>query len=58
MRKVLNIVRSAPDDLEKKLIDAFSEGQGDKVILLYEGEVNWSLLVDEIFSYDQVICWW
>ena len=60
MRKVLNIVRSAPDDLERKLIDAFSggEGEGDKVIPLYEGDVNWSSLVDEIFSHDQIICWW
>ena len=58
MKKVLNIVRSAPDDLEKKLIDTFSKGEGDKVIYLYDGEVNWSFLVDEIFSHDQIICWW
>ncbi len=56
--KVLNIVRSVPDDLEKQLIDAFSQGERDKVITLYEGDVNWSYLVDEIFSHDKVICWW
>lgn len=56
--KVLNIVRSTPDDLEKQLIDGFSRGESDKVITLYEGDVNWSSLVDEIFAHDKVICWW
>jgi hypothetical protein len=58
MKKVLNIIRSAPDDFEKKLIENFSGSDGDSVIHLYEGDVNWSSLVDEIFSYDQIICWW
>jgi len=40
------------------LIDTFSEGEEDKVISLYDGELNWSFLVDEIFSHDQIICWW
>jgi len=56
--KVLNIVRSAPDDFVKKLINTFSGDKGNKVIALYEGEVDWSDLVDEIFSHDQIICWW
>jgi len=58
MNKVLNIVRSAPDDLEQTMIDTFSRGEEDKVIPLYEGDVNWSSLVDEIFSHDQIVCWW
>lgn len=56
--KLLNIVRSAPDDLEKRFIETFSEGEGVKVINLYEGEVDWSALVDDIFSYEKAICWW
>ena len=56
--KLLNIVRSAPDDLEKRFIETFSEGEGVKVINLYEGEVDWSALVDDIFSYEKSICWW
>jgi hypothetical protein len=55
---VLNIVRSAPDDLEKRFIETFSEGEENKVITLYEGDVVWSALVDDIFSYDKTICWW
>jgi len=56
--KVLNIVRSTPDDFVKKFIETFSEAKENKVMALYEGDVNWSDLVDEIFSHDQVICWW
>jgi hypothetical protein len=56
--KILNIVRSAPDDLEKKLIKTFSKGKENKVITLYEGDVDWSALVDDIFSYDKTLCWW
>jgi len=56
--KVLNIVRSAPDDLEKKFIETFAESKENKVITLYEGDVDWSALVDDIFSYDKTICWW
>ena len=57
--KVLNIVRSAPnDDLVKKFIETFAEGEENKMITLYEGDVDWSALVDDIFSYDKTICWW
>ena len=56
--KMLNIVRSAPDDLEKRFIEAFAEGEENKVITLYERDVDWSALVDDIFSYDKTICWW
>jgi hypothetical protein len=56
--KLLNIVRSAPDDLEKKFIETFAEGEENKVIHLYDGNVDWSALVDDIFSHDKTICWW
>lgn len=56
--KVLNIVRSEPDETVEKCIDAFSGGKDAKLIALYEGNVDWQGLVDDIFSYDKVICWW
>lgn len=56
--KVLNIVRSEPDDTVKKFIETFSAGKQDKVVPLYQGEVDWSALVDDIFSHDRIICWW
>jgi hypothetical protein len=56
--KVLNIVRSEPDDMIKKCIEAFSENKEDKVVSLYDENVDWNGIVDDIFSYDKVICWW
>jgi hypothetical protein len=56
--KILNIVRSAPDDLGKKLIETFAGGEENKLITLHDGDVDWSALVDDIFSYDKTICWW
>jgi len=56
--KMLNIVRSEPDDAVKTFIESFSQGAEDKVIALYKGDVDWSGLVDEIFAHDRVICWW
>ena len=58
MMKILNIVRSEPDDAVKTFIAAFSEGEWDKVVALYQGDVDWSGLVDDIFLHEKVICWW
>ncbi len=58
MKKVLNIVRSAPDAFAKELLDGFSGSKEDSVIHLYKEDVDWSLLVDEIFAHDKIICWW
>ena len=56
--KILNIIRSEPDDSVQRLITAFSGRPEDKVVALYKSGVDWSVLVDEIFDYDRVICWW
>jgi len=55
---LLNIIRSEPDDTTKMFIESFSKDKGTKKIALYEKDVDWSALVDDIFSYDEVICWW
>jgi hypothetical protein len=54
----LNIVRSQPDDMVERFVTALSAEEGDTVVLLYEGNVNWDDLVDAIFSHDRVISWW
>jgi hypothetical protein len=54
----LNIVRSAPDEMVERFIKAFSTEEGDTVVSLYEGNVDWAGLVDAIFSHDKVISWW
>lgn len=56
--KILNIVRSDPDDAVKNLIETFADGAGNKVFALYGSDVDWSGLVDDIFSHDKIICWW
>jgi hypothetical protein len=55
---VLNIVRSEPDNMIEKFIEAFSENKEDKVVALYDEDVDWTGIVDDIFSHDKIICWW
>jgi hypothetical protein len=60
---VLHILKSEPDETVAGLIEALSEGQGVSVVSLFEdqitgNDVNWSRLVDDIFSHDRIICWW
>lgn len=62
MKKVLHILKSAPDDTVIRVIEALSGEEGVAVVNLYEDEIsgtttNWHRLVDDIFNYDQVICW-
>ena len=54
----LNIVRTQPDDMVEGFIKAFSAEDGDTIVRLYEGNVNWGDLVDAIFSHDKVVSWW
>jgi hypothetical protein len=56
--KVLYILRSEPDETVKKFMDALSGEDKTNIRALYEGDVDWSSLVDDIFSHDKVICWW
>ncbi len=56
--KVLHILRSEPDETVEKLCGLVSKSGESSVKALYEKEVDWAALVDEIFSHDKVICWW
>ena len=56
--KVLHILRTEPDETVEKLIEDYSDQEGIFVEALYQGKVNWSRLVDDIFAYDKIICWW
>ena len=55
--KVLHILKSEPDESIEVFMEAFSEEEVSTVSI-YDGEVDWSALVDDIFSHDKVICWW
>ena len=56
--KILYILRSSPDTNVEKFMDVITNGDESKVQALYNGDINWSTLVDDIFSHDKVICWW
>lgn len=56
--KILHILRSEPDELVEKLIENLSEEDGATVTSLYQSDVDWSRLVDDIFSHQKIICWW
>jgi hypothetical protein len=60
---VLHILKSEPDETVAGLIQAQSEDECVAVVSLYQDQitgsgVNWARLVDDIFNYDRVICWW
>ena len=56
--KVLNILKSEPDETVGKLTEELSRMNETSVAVLYEGDVDWSALVDDIFAHEKVICWW
>ena len=56
--KMLHILRSQPDENIKILMEASTNGDEAKVVELYREDVDWSRVVDEIFSHEKVICWW
>lgn len=56
--KILHIVRTEPDKTVEILMKTSTKDHESKVTALYESDIDWSRLVDDIFSYDKVICWW
>ncbi|HKK91759.1 MAG TPA: hypothetical protein VJ936_10195 [Desulfobacteraceae bacterium] len=56
--KVLHILKSIPDDTLDKLFDTLAVDVEMGVVALYEEGLDWQALVDDIFDYDHVICWW
>jgi hypothetical protein len=56
--KVLNILKSEPDETVEKLGEAVSKDNPSSVTMLYEDHVDWEGIVDDIFLHDKVICWW
>jgi|TARA_B100002003_G_scaffold228189_1_gene236324 hypothetical protein len=56
--KVLHILRTEPDESVKKFMETISAKKDSKVTPLYNKDVDWSGLVDDILTYDKVISWW
>ena len=55
--RILHILKTEPDATVEELVAAYAEEEVTTVPL-YEGDVDWPGLVDEIFAADKVICWW
>ena len=55
--KLLNLVKTEPNQTTQFLIDALSEGKGVTRWNLYEN-TDYDKLVAEVFAHDEVISWW
>ena len=56
--KILNVYRSAPDEVVQKLVEIVNrDREADKFDLTVENP-DYDSLVDKIFEADQTICWW
>ena len=56
--KILHILRTEPDETVEKLSVFISRESETSVAVLYQDEVDWHKLVDDIFTHEKVICWW
>ncbi len=59
-KKMLHILNSPPDSTQRKLMSALSLGYHTLEFPLYEENTpgDYEDLVDLIFEYNQVLCWW
>jgi hypothetical protein len=56
--KLLNILRSKPEEQVRRLVQEISKGKEAREVPLYDGKVDYDRLVKDIFEADRVICWW
>ncbi len=57
--KILHLLRSEPDETVERLIEAMTDNEDETTVKpLFKPNLDWSRLVDEIFSHDKVISWW
>ena len=56
--KLLNILKSAPDERTRTLMGIVSQGEEATEVSLYNEATDYSKLVDLIFENEKVITWW
>jgi len=56
--KVLHILRSAPDEITKALIEKIDVESQSSMVPLFEEEIDYAQLISKIFEADKVISWW
>jgi hypothetical protein len=55
--KILHILKKAPDESTRKIIEFHSAGNQVKTVELYKGGVSYDKLVVDVFAHDKVFCW-
>ena len=56
--KILQIFKSEPDAVIKKLMEPVSKANEARQFGIYQGDVDYDKLVELVFEHDTVICWW
>jgi hypothetical protein len=56
--KILHIFRSEPDETVQNIVKSTTNGDESTVFELYQDNIDWSRLVDDIFSHQKVVSWW
>lgn len=56
--KILHVLKSEPDETTKKLMAPLSAGNEVQQFDMYQGDVDYDKLVEQVFANDKVICWW
>ena len=56
--KILNVYRSAPDDVTTKLVDIVSEGNEAESFDLNVDAPDYDKLVDLVFDSEKTYSWW
>jgi len=58
-KKILHILKSEPDDVQKTLMDTLSRDRHSfQVSLVGADDSVYDELIDQIFDCDEVITWW
>ena len=56
--KILHIFRTEPDKTVENIVKYTTNGDESKVWELYKSDIDWSRVVDDIFSHEKIISWW
>ena len=56
--KILNILRSEPDEMVQLLMKGVSEGNVSTEYKLYKEKPDYDHLVQEIFDSERTFSWW
>lgn len=56
--EILYLLRSRPNETVEKLMANLTNGDRARIVELFEEDVDWEMLVDDIMSSDKVVSWW